>query len=170
MLLIILKDKEHFVNHLAVGLHPEHFFPVKVTTEYAWHAVFALNMFVSQPECDSQLEWQLINVPGMVLDAKLDGTNSDGAVLLDFVERKVLLCGMRYAGEMKKAMFTALNYYLPSVDILPMHCAANVGSKGNSALFFGLSGTGKTTLSADPKRKLIGDDEHGWSVDRVFKF
>ena len=167
-----LEGKTQFVHHLRVGADTAYGIPVKVTTEYAWHAVFALNMFIQGPwsEADHVEHWELINVPGLKLAGSDDGVSSDAAVILDLTEHRVLLCGMRYAGEMKKAMFTAINYHLPPQDVLPMHCAANVGEDGCSALFFGLSGTGKTTLSSDPTRRLIGDDEHGWSTQGVFNF
>ena len=168
-----ISAKEHFVNYLYVGSDPSCSLAVKVMVEKAWHAVFALNMFIARENSgpqDFEGCWQLLNVPSLSLDGAADGVNSDGAVLLDFYNKKVLICGILYSGEIKKAMFTALNYYLPEADILPMHCAANVGDDGSSALFFGLSGTGKTTLSADVSRKLVGDDEHGWSKEKVFNF
>ncbi|MBM93181.1 MAG: phosphoenolpyruvate carboxykinase (ATP) [Legionellales bacterium] len=167
-----LEERTHFINHLRVGASGQYGVPVKVTAEYAWHAAFALNMFIDSPwvQADHDQHWSLMSVPGLTLSGAQDGVNSDGVVILDCVERRILICGIRYAGEMKKAMFTALNYHLPDQQVLPMHCAANVGEDGSSALFFGLSGTGKTTLSSDPARQLVGDDEHGWSDSGVFNF
>lgn len=168
-----LKDHDTFVSNLQVGADAEHFLPVKVITQYAWHNLFAKQLFIRPQDFHGKTqkpEWTILSASGLVTDPVRDGVNSDAALIINLSERRILLCGHRYAGEIKKAMFSILNYLLPAVDVLPMHCSANVGKQGDVALFFGLSGTGKTTLSADPERFLIGDDEHGWSDKGVFNF
>jgi len=162
----------YFESQLQVGADDTLQVPVTVLTELAWHQLFVNNLFIrpSTPLVAKEREWTLLSVPGFKARGQDDGVNSDAAVILNFSERKILVCGTYYAGEMKKAMFSVLNFLLPEKDVLPMHCAANAGVKGDTALFFGLSGTGKTTLSADPDRFLIGDDEHGWSSSGIFNF
>ncbi|OGO94052.1 MAG: phosphoenolpyruvate carboxykinase (ATP) [Coxiella sp. RIFCSPHIGHO2_12_FULL_44_14] len=167
-----LNGRTAYVAHLQVGADEKYAVPVKVITELAWHNLFVRHLFI-RPEKKAfkeEIAWTILSVPGLKTNPTRDHVNSDAVLILNFSERKILAIGLKYAGEMKKAMFTVLNFLLPAQEVLPMHCSANMGKTGDVALFFGLSGTGKTTLSADPDRFLIGDDEHGWSKQGVFNF
>jgi phosphoenolpyruvate carboxykinase (ATP) len=149
--------------------------PIRIITEYAWHNLFARNMFIREfdPEKLSNHvpQFTVIDMPGLKAEPEQDGTNSQTFILVDFGRRLVLIGGTEYAGEIKKSIFTAMNYFMPRQGVMSMHCSANFGdNRDDVALFFGLSGTGKTTLSSDPGRTLIGDDEHGWSDDGVFNY
>lgn len=159
-----------YEDTLQVGAHPQRNVTVKVRCNFAWHTLFCQKLFISLATPILKSEWELVNAAHFTPDPAVYGLNGAAAVVLDFTNKRVLICGTHYAGEMKKSMFSVLNFLLPDVDILPMHCAANKGKDGSTALFFGLSGTGKTTLSADPSRQLIGDDEHGWGQDGIFNF
>ena len=136
----------------------------------AWHTLFARQLFLRPSETDRKPEFTVFFAPGFEAVPQTDGTRSKTCIAIDFTRRIVIIAGTEYAGEVKKSAFTILNYLLPARDVFPMHCSANIGADGNTALFFGLSGTGKTTLSADPERQLIGDDEHGWGDRGVVNF
>ncbi|HEX8476641.1 MAG TPA: phosphoenolpyruvate carboxykinase [Pyrinomonadaceae bacterium] len=159
-----------FVQDTFAGADPRYRLPVRIITELAWHSLFARTMFINHTVENHQPEFTIINLPGFRADPERDGTRSPTFILMDFSQRLVLIGGTSYAGETKKSVFTILNYLLPQRGVMSMHCSANVGDAGDVAVFFGLSGTGKTTLSADPERRLIGDDEHGWSNDGIFNF
>src|ERR1044071_7812643 len=166
------KGRDLFVQDTFVGADQQYRLPIRAITELAWHSLFARTMFISN-DAESQShkpEFTIINFPGFQADPQRDGTRSPTFILMDFSQRLVLIGGTSYAGETKKSGFTLMNYLLPQKGVMSMHCSANVGNDGDVAIFFGLSGTGKTTLSADPERRLIGDDEHGWSDDGVFNF
>lgn len=168
-----LQGRDVYVLDAAAGADPQYRIPLQVITEYAWHNLFARQLFLRANEDDLSREregFTILCVPNFHTDPRTMGTRSETSIIIDFEERLVLIAGTQYAGEMKKSVFTVLNFLLPAEGVLPMHCSANVGPTGDVALFFGLSGTGKTSLSADPTRRLIGDDEHGWSDNGVFNF
>ena len=164
--------RDLFVQDTFVGADQNYRLPIRVISELAWHSLFARTMFISNTKetTPHQPEFTIINFPSFQADPQRDGTRSPTFILMDFSQRLVLIGGTSYAGETKKSAFTIMNYLLPQRDVMSMHCSANVGAEGDVAIFFGLSGTGKTTLSADPERRLIGDDEHGWSDNGVFNF
>ncbi len=167
------QGRDIFVQDTTAAAHPKYQLPIRVVTENAWHSLFARNMFIRrQPdELPAHVpEFTVLQAPGFRAIPEIDGTNSDIFVILNLQKRMILIGGTSYAGEIKKSIFTVLNYQLPRHGVLPMHCSANVGESGDVALFFGLSGTGKTTLSSDTERRLVGDDEHGWGDDGVFNF
>ncbi len=168
------QGEELFVQDCYAGADPDYRMPIRVITEKAWHSLFARNMFITTNDRDELKkfipDFTIYSLPGFNVDPSIDGTRTETAIVLNFAERTAVIANSLYGGEIKKSVFTVLNFLLTFEDVLPMHCSANVGSKGDVALFFGLSGTGKTTLSADPSRGLIGDDEHGWSSQGVFNF
>ncbi len=172
-MLAYAQRRELFVRDCYAGADPAYRIGVRVVNETAWHNLFARNMFL-RPKPEElhgfAPDFTILQLPGFQADPKRDGTASDCAIICDFSRKLVAICGTWYAGEIKKSVFTILNYLLPEKNVLPMHCSANVGAKGDVAIFFGLSGTGKTTLSADASRTLIGDDEHGWSDRGIFNF
>ncbi|MGY3715350.1 phosphoenolpyruvate carboxykinase (ATP) [Sutcliffiella cohnii] len=167
-----LENKDEiFIFKGFAGADEKYRLPIQVINEFAWHNLFAHQLFIRPTEeevATHEAGFSIISAPTFKADPSIDKTNSEAFILVSFKKRIILIGGTEYAGEMKKSIFSIMNYLLPENGILPMHCSANVGREGDVALFFGLSGTGKTTLSADPNRKLIGDDEHGWSNTGVF--
>jgi phosphoenolpyruvate carboxykinase (ATP) len=167
------KGKELFAQDLYAGADPRHRLKTRVFTEYAWHSLFIRNLLI-RPEPAELRNFiptlTILDLASFKADPKRHGVRSETVIAIDFRRRIVLIGGTSYAGEMKKAVFTTLNYLLPPDSVMPMHCSANAGPGGDVALFFGLSGTGKTTLSADPSRTLLGDDEHGWAPQGIFNF
>ncbi len=164
-----LQKHDVFEANLAVGTDPNYQINIHVRCNLAWHTLFCTIMFLPQ-ETEARENWTLINSAFFSPDPQKFGLNGPAAIVIDFSKKRILVCGTLYGGEMKKALFTVMNYRLPGMDVLPMHCSATTDREGRTTLFFGLSGTGKTTLSADPDRLLIGDDEHGWGKDGVFNF
>jgi len=169
-----LQGRDVFVQDCYAGADPAYRMPIRIITELAWHSHFARNMFIL-PETREEYrrhipDFTILCVPSFKGIPQIDGTPANTFIVLNFAARMCIIGNTAYAGEIKKSVFTILNYLLPLDGVMPMHCSANIGSGGDSAIFFGLSGTGKTTLSADPQRRLIGDDEHGWSDEGVFNF
>ncbi len=173
-LLAYLQGKDIFVQDCYAGADPKYQVPIRIITEDAWHNLFARNMFIQIKEAGAVARhvpaFIIINAPRFHAIPEVDGTNSEAFVIVHFARKLILIGGTSYAGEIKKSVFTILTYLLPLERVLSMHCSANVGKAEDVAIFFGLSGTGKTTLSADPERMLIGDDEHGWSDQGIFNF
>ena len=168
-----MRSRELFVQNLFCGADPAYRLPIRVISEYAWHALFVRQLFVRPEPAELAAhtpEFTVVAAPEFQAVPERDGTRSGAFILADFARKIILIGGTKYAGEIKKSIFGVMNFLVPSRDVLPMHCSANVGADGVTALFFGLSGTGKTTLSADPARRLIGDDEHGWSATGIFNF
>ena len=167
------EQSELFVQDLYAGADPSHRVRVRFVTPTAWHSLFVRNMFIRPDPIDLptfEADFSVLHAPEYHADPARHGTRTGTFIILNLAQRIILIGGTRYAGELKKSIFTVMNYLLPKRGVLSMHCSANVGHDGDTALFFGLSGTGKTTLSADPERWLIGDDEHGWSSEGVFNF
>jgi phosphoenolpyruvate carboxykinase (ATP) len=169
-----LQGRDLFIQDCYAGADPQYRMPVRIITELAWHSIFARNMFIlpqSQEEYRRHVpEFTVMSIPSFKAFRPIDSTSTETFIVLNFKEKMCIIGDTAYGGEIKKSIFTVLNYLLPLEGVMPMHCSANMGDDENVALFFGLSGTGKTSLSADPDRRLIGDDEHGWSDDGVFNF
>jgi len=168
------QGRDVFVQDCFGGADPDYRLPIRIITEYAWHSVFVRNMFIKPQTAEEYRrhvpEFTIVCAPGFKASPQIDQTPSETFIVLNFARKMCIIGNTAYAGEIKKSIFTLLNYLLPLQEVMTMHCSANVGKQGDVALFFGLSGTGKTTLSADPNRGLIGDDEHGWSDNGVFNF
>lgn len=168
-----LQNREVYVQDMRAGAHPDHSLPIRIISEKAYAALFAHDLFIRLTK-EAQLEhvpgFTVLHCPDLVATPELDGTKSGTFIIVSFAKRVILIGGTSYAGEIKKSIFTIMNFLMPEKGVLSMHCSANVGDRGDVALFFGLSGTGKTTLSSDPERQLIGDDEHGWSDESIFNF
>lgn len=166
-----LNPKHLYVYDGYAGADTQYRMPLRVVTEKAYQNLFVNNLFITPPMTEGIVpEFTVVAAPDFKANPEVDGTNSEAAIIIDFDKKIVLVVGTQYCGEIKKAIFSVMNYRLPQQGVLPMHCSANMADDGRTALFFGLSGTGKTTLSADPARRLIGDDEHGWSENGVFNF
>jgi phosphoenolpyruvate carboxykinase (ATP) len=169
-----LQGKEIYVQDCYAGADPEYRVPIRVITEMAWQSLFARNMFIRiydrEVLAQFEPEYTVIAAPQFHANPETDGTHSEAFILVHFDKKLILIGGTGYGGEIKKSIFTMMNYLLPQRSVMPMHCSANVGRDGSAAIFFGLSGTGKTSLSADPERQLVGDDEHGWSDNGIFNF
>ncbi len=168
-----LQGQELFTQDLYAGADPEHRVRVRLVTTHAWSALFARNMFIRPPVHDLagfEPDYVILHAPLFQTDPAIDGTRSETSIALSFEQKLIVIAGSEYAGEIKKSIFTVMNWILPAKGVLPMHCSANIGPNEDVALFFGLSGTGKTTLSSDPNRRLIGDDEHGWAPTGTFNF
>jgi len=173
-LLAYIQGKDIFVQDCRVGAHPDYQIPIRIITEDAWQSLFARNMFIQIKDREELMEhipeFRVLCFPRYHAIPEIDHTNSETFIVVNFGEKTILIGGTAYGGEIKKSIFTILNYLLPRTAVLSMHCSANIGADGDVALFFGLSGTGKTSLSADPNRALIGDDEHGWCDEGIFNF
>jgi len=168
-----LDEQDLFVRDARAGADTQYGLNVRVVSQSPWHSLFAYNMFLrlTDEELESFVpDFTVLHAPHLQADPERHGTQSGTGIVVNFTAKEVLITGSWYAGEIKKSIFSVMNHMLPDSDVLPMHCSANIGPDGDAAIFFGLSGTGKTTLSADPERRLIGDDEHGWSADGVFNF
>ena len=168
------QGEELFVQDLYAGAHPEYRLPVRVISDRAWSAHFVRNMLIAENDLQKLKtfvpDFTIMVAPKFKCDPRIDGTLSETAIVINFAQKMAIIANSEYAGEIKKSVFTIMNYLMPLQDVMSMHCSANVGKDDDVALFFGLSGTGKTTLSADPRHRLIGDDEHGWSDDAVFNY